>query len=552
VNRWGLLAIAVASLALWLILPTAPNYDTAMHLVWAQELSHGRMPLVDAPYSSTMHPLWVVAAFIADDSGGGAALLQFITVLSLIVVIAGAYLLAEGAAGRIAGVVAALCVGSSFALLVLAFKAYVDMPYLAVVMVALVVERRWRPGDRGLSMPALMFVAGLLRPEAWAIGLLFVALRLVPARGGVADAGRAAADPASAVDAPGGEPAAVAEAPARVAVRDLVVPALIVLAAPVIWALTDLALTGDPLHSLTGTQTLADELGRKTGLAAAPKQLVVLLGDLARPPIAAGGLLGVVLAVRFIGWRPLLLPLATLVASAVGFLLVGALGLPLLQRYLQLPAVMLCVFAGVAGAIVIAAARGRELTTARPAEAPANPSAGPDLHGKVGSPSPGAGAPAIRALAAAVLVVGVLGAGGYLALKAGSFRIVGQGVLREAKWQRQGAELVRTVRSKPGQTCGPISMPTYRFVPELTMRAHLYEGDVVSRATQLGGAGPQRTGLAITIDGNHAAKDRLGWAAGVPRATNAIPDGFTVVARNGPFVAAVRCPAGAPAGVSTS
>jgi hypothetical protein len=374
-------------------------------------------------------------------------------------------------------------------------------------------------------MPLLMFVAGLLRPEAWAIGLLFVALRLVPARGGDG---------------------------VRVALRDLVVPALIVVAAPVIWGLTDLWLTGNPLHSLTGTQTLADELGRKTGLAAAPKQLVLLLGDLARPPIAAGGLLGVVLAVRFVGWRPLLLPLATLLASAVGFLLVGALGLPLLQRYLQLPAVMLCVFAGVAGAIVIAAARGRRLAPVGAAVAgPGDPDPGDgEAHGR---PAPAAVpvAPPLRALAAAVLVVGVLGAGGYLVLKAGSFRIVGQGVLREAKWQRQGAELVRAVRAKPGQRCGPISLPTYRFVPELTMRAHLYEGDVVSRAAQLGGAGPQDTGLALTIDGSHAAKDRLGWAAGVPRATNAVPAGFTVVGRNGPFVAAVRCPAGSPAGTRT-
>ncbi|MDO9354213.1 MAG: hypothetical protein Q7T55_10985, partial [Solirubrobacteraceae bacterium] len=474
----ALAGLGLVAVLAWLILPTAPNYDTASHLVWSHELLAGRAPDVEYAASPTMHPLWLVAALIAALTGGGASLLQLVTLLSLMMVVACAYRLAADVAGRIAGIVAAVASGSSFALLLLAFKAYVDMPFLAVVLTAVVVERAWSAATRvepaggsaglggaerrnsppregvirrsaagepagltrrtsELNMPLLMLVAGLLRPEAWAIGLLFVGLRLV--RGAAA--------------------------------RSLVVPALIVLAAPVIWALFDFALTGDPMHSLTGTQALAEELGRKTGLANAPKELIVQLSDLARPPIAAAGVLGVVLALQLAGLRRLLIPIITLGASAVGFLLVGALGLPLLQRYLQLPAILLCVFAGIATAVIVAAARGRRLAYggAQAESVRGNEVAGPDP----ASPAPSSGVPsaALRVLATSALIVGVVGAVGYLALKADSFRIVGQGVLNEADWQRDGARLLDDPAVVRAARCGPTTLPTYRFIPELTLRA---------------------------------------------------------------------------------
>ena len=550
VGRRTGLALAAVAIVAWLILPTAPNYDTAAHLVWARELLEGRAPAVDAAAAPTMHPLWLFVAIPAAATGVGGSLLQLLALLALMMVVACAFRLAADVAGVVAGVTAAVASGSSFALLLLAFKAYLDLPFLAVILVAVVVERGWSPasgggaGDPGaaagacdppppahpgtatapalrrrradLAMPALMLVAGLLRPEAWAIGLLYVGLRL--ARGAT--------------------------------LRTLVVPAAIVLAAPVIWALTDLLLTGDPLHSLTGTKALAEELGRKTGLANAPRELLVLLGDLARPPIAAGGVLGIALALRSVGWRPLLIPLVALVASVAGFLLIGALGLPLLQRYLQLPAVLLCVFAGIAAAMVVEAAFGRAsrrgggatdagFRSGTASEAGVAPS--PPGGSRTGQP---AATGAVRALAIAALAVGVVGAGGYLVLKANSFRIVAQGVLREARWQREGVALLRDPRiaRRLAAGCGPISLPTYRFVPELTLAAGLDAGAIVSRATTLGGAGPQPAGIALTIDGPRSALRRLGWAAGVPRSTNSPPLGFTEVARRGPFRAAVSCP----------
>lgn len=518
VGRRGALGLAALAVVAWLLLPTAPNYDTATHLVWARELLAGRAPDVTAAAAPTLHPLWLVIAVPAVATGAGASLLQLVGLLSLAVVVACAWRLAADLAGAVAGAVAAVAVGSSFALMLLAFKAYVDLPFLALVLVAVVAERAWAPGGKPFTVPGLLLVAGLLRPEAWALGLLLVGLRLL--RGA--------------------------------ALGEVVRPALVVLVAPVLWALADLALSGSPVHSLTGTQQLAEELGRKTGLANAPVQLLLLLGDLARPPIAAAGLLGVAIALWRLGWRRVMVPLAPLVAGAGGFILVGALGLPLLQRYLLVPAALLCVFAGVAAAAILAVALGRPLPAAlgvsrreRSAEAaslstdPTHGAGSVDRsHGGAEAPT---GTPALRAAALAALVLGSLGAGGYLVLKAGSFRIVAQGVLREARWQREASELLDQPAVRQARRCGPVTLPTYRFIPELQLISGLPPTAIVSRATQLGGAGPQRSGVAIVIAGDRRAKTRLGWAAGVPRSTNQAPAGFAVIATNGPFVATARC-----------
>lgn len=500
-GRRGALLVVAASLVAWIALPTAPNYDTATHLLWAHELLGGRAPDVNAAAAPTLHPLWLLLAVPVQLTGAGASLLQLVTILAFGVVIACALRLAADVAGRVAGALAALATASSFALILLAFKAYVDLPFLALVLTALVVERasyREVPGGGvepagatgPFTVPVLFFLAGLLRPEAWAFGLLFLAVRLV--RG---------------VDR-----------------STLVRPVALIVAAPILWAIVDTVLSGDPLHSLTGTRALAEELGRPTGLQNAPKELVLLLGDLARPPAAAAGVLGLVLAVRLGGWRRVALPLVVFGAGCLGFLLVGALGLPLLQRYLLVPAVLLCVFAGIAGAVILSAALGRPLAGALVPESTAG-----------GLPA------AVRGVAAAALAVGAFGVAGYLVLKADSFRIVGQGVLREARWQRQATELIEDPRVLAAERCGPITLPTYRFIPELTLRAGLDAGRIVSRSTALGGTGPQPRGVALVIAGDRADKVRLGWAAGVPRTTNTIPPGFKEIARRGPFIATARC-----------
>ena len=72
---------------------------------------------------------------------------------------------------RRAGVAAALLAGSSFALLLYAARAYVDEPFLALVLwaAALEAERR-RAARRRRAVWILLILAGLLRPEAWLLG----------------------------------------------------------------------------------------------------------------------------------------------------------------------------------------------------------------------------------------------------------------------------------------------------------------------------------------------------------------------------------------------
>src|SRR3712207_2580857 len=192
---------------------------------------------------------------------------------------------------------------SSFSLLLLAARGYVDVPFLALVFWAAVraIESR---SDRGTM--ALLVLAGLLRPEAWVLAGLFALWRRSP-------------------------PLMVASA-----------------IAPVLWALTDLVVTGDPLRSLTGTSELAEELGRERGIAKVPGAFVEFLADALRLPVAAAALAGLALALHQLGWRRLVVPLGLLATGTIAFVGTGIAGLSILPRYLTVPVVTLCLFAGYA------------------------------------------------------------------------------------------------------------------------------------------------------------------------------------------------------------
>src|SRR5204863_260671 len=68
-------------------------------------------------------------------------------------------------------VAAAAFTGSSFALLLYAVRAYVDVPFLALVLWAGALEAA-RP-RRGPLVMGLLALAGLLRPEAWVLAGLY-------------------------------------------------------------------------------------------------------------------------------------------------------------------------------------------------------------------------------------------------------------------------------------------------------------------------------------------------------------------------------------------
>jgi hypothetical protein len=218
----------------------------------------------------------------------------------------------EAVFGRWPGVLGALFVGSSFAFLLYAARAYVDVPFLAIVLWAAALEAR--SPRRGRAVMALLAVAGLLRPEAWVLAGAYWLWCIWP--------------------------------PALTLSRlrlDLLALAVL---APLLWAGVDLWDTGDPLFSLHATSDLADELNRTQGLADVPRSFVSFVVDAARPPVALAALAGVVLAWRLRAGRSLHVPIALFGAGVLTFVATGVAGLSVLPRYLTVPVVAVCIVAG--------------------------------------------------------------------------------------------------------------------------------------------------------------------------------------------------------------
>ena len=118
-------------------------------------------------------------------------------------------------------------------------------------------------------------------------------------------------------------------------------------APPLLWALSDLAVTGDPLHSLTFTRDTAETLGRPQGVENVPEIMPRRLGEILRWVPLVGGTAGFFLALRFARDRALV-PAALAVLGGLAFVAIGIAGLSLLGRYLFLPATMLAIFFGYA------------------------------------------------------------------------------------------------------------------------------------------------------------------------------------------------------------
>ncbi len=438
-QRLALAALALAALAFALVVPTYPNYDSYFHLAWGRELLDGHLPHVDAYAAPTQHPLFVVACAALDLAFGGVAdrALVVLCVLSLVVLTGAVLRVGQACFGTWPGVAAAVFTGSSFAFLLYAARGYVDVPFLALVLVAAALEAEregGRAGGGGRRVAIVLAVAGLLRPEAWGLAGAYWLWR----------------------------------GPRRL---DLLALTAV---APVLWALTDLVLTGDPLFSLHATSALAEELGRERGIAHVPTRFVSFLADTARPPVFGAALLGAGLAFRSRDrLRALHVPVALVGAGTATFVATGAAGLSILPRYLTVPAVALCLLAGYAVAGFTTLAPGAVRTWwAR-----------------------GAGAAA---------VVGVA----FLVLKAGSFAALA----RELRFiDRTHRAVVAAAADPRVRQCRPVTLPTYRLIPDLRFELDAPEVDVRARS-QVGAAAP---GTALFVVGDEKAVKRFGRAAGV-------------------------------------
>ena len=303
-------AALVAVTVFWALVPTYPALDSYYALVWGREAFAGHTPSFDGYRAPTHHPLWVLVAGLLSLAGGDAdRLLVLVTLWCLVVFLWGMYRLATGQFGPWVGLVAALFTASSFAFLLYAVRAFVDVPFLAAVAWA----GAFGVGPRRSAVPAmaLLAVAGLLRPEAWILAGLWWLWTVRDSR-------------------------------QRLALT------VLALAAPALWLASDLVITGDALFSFHRTSALADELRHTGGAAQVPGALVGYVAGTIRTPVALLGLLGVGLAWWRLGPRRIAVPLALLLAGSVTFVFAGLAGFSLIQRYLTVPAAALCLFAGYA------------------------------------------------------------------------------------------------------------------------------------------------------------------------------------------------------------
>ena len=367
---------------------------------------------------------------------------------------------------RAAGALAAAIVLTREPVLSFGVRAYVDIPYVVLVLGALLVEAR-RP-RAGAPVLVLLALAGLLRPEAWLFSL-------PTSRGCIAgESGPARAHPARRA---GGR-------------------------APVLWALADLIVTGDPFWSLTQTRDTGEALGRVTGLDDVPSVMPRRLGEILREPVLVGAAGGGLLVLAWLRER-------ARVAVAVGFASIGAFcllaaaGLPIITRYLLLPGAILAIFAG-AGAFG---------WTQVPRE---------DPH---------------RRWWIAIGVVTIALAIAFIPNQAHRIDRLRDSIATQA---RISHDLYRLTRDAPApvftRACGPVAVPNHRLVPLLAdwlevPPERIYSAQLVRprTGTYVDPATPS-VATNFTLD-KHDPK----------RLTAAVPPGFRLGAQNRSWRAWVRC-----------
>ncbi|MDA0159596.1 hypothetical protein OM076_04920 [Solirubrobacter ginsenosidimutans] len=277
------------------------NYDTAYSLLWGGDVAHLRQPDFSVPVAPTPHPLATALGVVLTPFGdAGQTLWVVIAFLSLGALAWVTYELGAHWFGPAAGAVAGIVILTRIPVLSFGVRAYVDIPYVALALGAVLAEARGR-GPR--TVLVLLGLAGLLRPEAWLFAFAYAAYK-----------------------------------------RDLKLLPWAA-AAPVIWMAHDLVLAGDPLHSLLGTRDNAEVLQRTTGLLAVPSTVPRRLGEILREPGLLGAAAGGILVLALMR-RKAALPIAAGFVSIAAFCVLAAAGLPILGRYLLLPAAILAIFCG--------------------------------------------------------------------------------------------------------------------------------------------------------------------------------------------------------------
>jgi hypothetical protein len=341
------LAIAAGAILLRVISGVGfANYDTLYALAWGGQLARGHAPDYSVPIAPTPHPLLEILG-AALSPLGPRAVENLVVALGFLALAGCAWVVYRLGAewfGRAAGALAAVILITRVPVLSYGVRAYVDVPYMLLVLGALLVESRRRRA--GAPVLALLALAGLLRPEAWAFSALYwlYLMDWMPrfVRDWTTRPGRSPALRAAVAGAGGS--AEAQPFPARTG-REIAGLTLLAAAGPLVWLLSDLAITGDPLWSLTNTRHTATTLGRISGIANVPEYIPRRIGEILRPPVLLGAALGGILSLLWLRRRALSGVAAGILAVVV-FAAFAALGLPINTRYAFLAAAILCVFCG--------------------------------------------------------------------------------------------------------------------------------------------------------------------------------------------------------------
>lgn len=306
--------VAAVSGVLLLLFPVGfPNYDTIYALVWGRELAHLESPDMGAALPPTPHPLTELWGLLTTPLGDGMITLTMIGAYASLGLI-GFFVYRLGTIwfDRWIGGVAAAIVLTRAPFLSNGLRAYIDLPYIALCLAALLVEAK-RP-RAGWPVLALLALAGLLRPEAWLFAIAYLVYLSF-------DSERSFSRPPLALVG-------------------------LALAGPILWALFDLITTGSPTYSWTGTKETVETLERQTG----PVDLVLYgprrLGEVLQWPGMVGAFGGVVLGLAFLRRRSTLGVVAAALALGA-FALLACGGLAILPRYTMLAAAILAIFAAV-------------------------------------------------------------------------------------------------------------------------------------------------------------------------------------------------------------
>jgi dolichyl-phosphate-mannose-protein mannosyltransferase len=310
VLRGSIVTLALAALLFAYAASAQLGGDEMFHLVWGADILDGRTPELESAVAPTMHPLELLVAVPASALGRlGDDAMRIVVLLGLVATAVALYRIGTRLFSAAVGVLAAVLFLTRPHLLEMAHHGEPDVLAVAAVAWAAVVALEW-PARRTLVL-VLLAVAGLFRPEAWLLALLYAGWQ---ARG---------------------RPR-----------REQATLALLAVAGPALWALTDLLLTGDPLLSFLRTRDRTVLLARETGLPAALDLLPHHLGFLLGLPILLVGVLGFAAGLWF-ATRKALPPAAAAIAFGAAFLALGIAGLSLQPRYLVGLSAVICLFAAI-------------------------------------------------------------------------------------------------------------------------------------------------------------------------------------------------------------